>query len=64
MPSNVKIATADDHPSFRDGLRRLLETEPDLQVVGEASNGKDVVHCVLELKPDLLLLEVAMPPRD
>ena len=64
MPSNVKIAIADDHPTFRDGLRRLLETEPDLQVIGEASNGEDVVHRVLELKPDILLLDVAMPPRD
>ena len=64
MSSNVKIATADDHPTFRDGLRRLLETEPDLQVIGEASNGEDVVHRVLELKPDILLLDVAMPPRD
>jgi len=62
--SNVKIAIADDHPTFRDGLRRLLETEPDLQVIGEASNGEDVVHRVLELKPDILLLDVAMPPRD
>jgi two-component system nitrate/nitrite response regulator NarL len=64
VPSNVKIATADDHPTFRDGLRRLLETEPDLQVVGEASNGEDVVPLVLELKPDILLLDVGMPPRD
>jgi two-component system, NarL family, nitrate/nitrite response regulator NarL len=64
VPSNVKIATADDHPTFRDGLRRLLETEPDLQVIAEASNGADVVHRVLELKPDILLLDLAMPPRD
>src|SRR5215813_7892871 len=64
MPSNVKIAIADDHPTFRDGLRRLLETEPDLQFIGEASNVEDVVPRVLELKPDILLLDVAMPPRD
>lgn len=64
MPSNVKIAIADDHPTFRDGLRRLLETEPDLQVIGEASNVEDVVPRVLELKPDILLLDVAMPARD
>jgi DNA-binding NarL/FixJ family response regulator len=64
VPSNLKIAIADDHPTFRGGLRRLLEAEPDLQVIGEASNGEDVVHSVLELKPDILLLDVAMPPRD
>jgi two-component system nitrate/nitrite response regulator NarL len=64
MWSSVRIAIADDHPTFRDGLRRLLEAEPTLQVIGEASNGRDVVHHVLELKPDILLLDVAMPPRD
>jgi len=62
--SNVKIAIADDHPTFRDGLRRLLETEPDLQVIGEASNGADVVHRVLESKPDILLLDLAIPAQD
>jgi len=64
VPSNVKIAIADDHPTFRDGLRRLLETEPDLQVIGEASNGADVVHRVLESKPDILLLDLAIPAQD
>ena len=64
MSSNVRIAIADDHPTFRDGLRRLLKAESDLQVIGEASNGADVVHRVLELRPDILLLDVAMPPRD
>jgi DNA-binding NarL/FixJ family response regulator len=42
----------------------LLEAESDLQVIGEASNGEDVVHRVLELKPDILLLDLAMPARD
>jgi two-component system, NarL family, nitrate/nitrite response regulator NarL len=64
VPSNVKIAIADDHPTFRDGLRHLLETEPDLQVIVEASNGADVVHRALESKPDILLLDLAMPERD
>jgi two-component system, NarL family, response regulator DegU len=64
VSSNVRIAIADDHPTFRDGLRRLLEAESDLQVIGEASNGEDVVHRVLELKPDILLLDLAMPARD
>ena len=64
MSSNVRIIIADDHPTFREGLRRLLEAEPDLQVIGEGSNGTDVVHRVLELKPDILLLDLAMPPRD
>ena len=64
MFSNVRIVIADDHPTFREGSRRLLEAEPDLQVIGEGSNGADVVHRVLELKPDILLLDLAMPPRN
>lgn len=62
--SSVRIVIADDHPTFREGLRRLLEAEPDLQVIGEGSNGADAVHRVLELKPDILLLDLAMPLRD
>ena len=44
VPSNTTLAIADDHPTFRDGLRRLLEAEPDLKVIGEASSGAAVVH--------------------
>jgi DNA-binding NarL/FixJ family response regulator len=63
MPSFITIVIADDHPTFRDGLRRLFEIEPDLKVIGEASNAADVVHRVLELKPDILLLDLKMPPQ-
>ncbi|MGA7547154.1 MAG: response regulator transcription factor, partial [Candidatus Sulfotelmatobacter sp.] len=57
----VCIAIADDHPIFRDGLRRLLEAEPNLKVVGEASDGAEAVKIVRQLKPDILLLDLAMP---
>jgi DNA-binding NarL/FixJ family response regulator len=63
MPSFITIVIADDHPSLRDGLRRRFEIEPDLKVIGEASNAADVVHRVLELKPDILLLDLRMPPQ-
>jgi DNA-binding NarL/FixJ family response regulator len=57
----VRIVIADDHPIFRDGLRRLLETEPDLKVIGEACDGAEAVKLAKQLKPDILLLDLAMP---
>ena len=57
----VRIVIADDHPIFRDGLRRLLEAEPDLKVIGEASDGAEAVKLARQLKPDILLLDLAMP---
>ena len=57
----IRIAIADDHPIFRDGLRRLLESEPNLQVVGEAADGRQAIDLVTETRPDILLLDVAMP---
>ncbi|PYX62667.1 MAG: DNA-binding response regulator [Acidobacteria bacterium] len=57
----IRIVIADDHPIFRDGLRRLLEAEPDLKVVGEACDGAEAVKFTRQLKPDILLLDLAMP---
>ncbi len=58
---SVRIVIADDHTIFRDGLRRLLEAEPELQVVGEAADGAEAVAQTRHLKPDILLLDLAMP---
>ena len=58
---NINILIADDHPIFRDGLRRLLEAETGLKVIGEACDGAEAVKMARELKPDILLLDLAMP---
>ena len=60
-PQPVRIVIADDHPIFRDGLRRLLEAEPDLKVIGEACDGTEAVKMARQLKPDIMLLDLAMP---
>jgi len=61
MNSSIRIVVADDHPAFSDGLRRLLEIESDLKVIGQANNAADVIQRVRELKPDILLLDLRMP---
>jgi DNA-binding NarL/FixJ family response regulator len=60
-PQPVRIVIADDHPIFRDGLRRLLEAEADLKVIGEACDGAEAVKMARQLRPDILLLDLAMP---
>src|SRR6476646_2693160 len=60
-PQQVRLVIADDHPIFRDGLRRLLEADGELKVLGEASDGAEAVKLVRQLKPDILLLDLAMP---
>ncbi len=61
MSEPIRILIADDHPIFRDGLRRLLESETDLAVVGEAADGVETVELARRLHPDILLLDLAMP---
>ena len=57
----TRILLADDHPIFRDGLKRLLEHERDFTVCGEAADGGEAARKVRQLRPDLLLLDLSMP---
>lgn len=57
----VRILIADDHTIFRDGLRRLLESEPEFQVIGEAADGAEALALSQRMNPDVLLLDLAMP---
>jgi len=56
----IKLLVADDHKIFRQGIKKLLEEEPDLQVVGEAADGREAVKKATELKPDMVLMDIAM----
>ena len=60
-PAPIRVVIADDHPIFRDGLRRLLGAEPGFEVIGEAGDGHEAVAKAATLRPDVLLLDLAMP---
>ena len=57
----INVLLADDHTVVRQGLRRLLEAESDLAIVGEAETGRQAVQLAIELKPDVVIMDVAMP---
>ncbi len=60
----IRILIADDHPVVRKGLKALLNTEPGLEVVGEAADGEQAVTKFHTLKPDLILMDLSMPRKD
>jgi NarL family two-component system response regulator LiaR len=60
----IRILIADDHAFVREGTRRILEQEPDLEVVAEAGDGEEAVKLACDLKPDVVLVDVAMPRLD
>ncbi len=57
----IRILVVDDHTVVRDGLRRMLDLEDDFQVIGEAKNGRQAVTIALDLNPDVILMDIAMP---
>ncbi|MDR2529706.1 MAG: response regulator transcription factor [Synergistaceae bacterium] len=60
----LKIILAEDHKLFRDGLRKILELEPDLKVVAEAGDGEEALAVIREHLPDILLFDIHMPRKD
>jgi RNA polymerase sigma factor (sigma-70 family) len=58
---SITVFLADDHAVVRDGLRALLEVQPDMRVIGDAANGRETVRRVARLCPDVVVLDIAMP---
>ncbi|MDO8568481.1 MAG: response regulator transcription factor [Dehalococcoidales bacterium] len=64
LATKIKVLIADDHAIVRDGLKSVMDDEPDLIVVGEATNGEEAVRKVEESHPDVVLLDITMPGMD
>ena len=60
-PAKIRLLIADDHAIVREGLRALLQTDPRLEIVAEATEGKQAVELATELKPDLILMDIFLP---
>ena len=58
---SIKIIIADDHPLFRRGLKHALEETDDIEVIGESSNGDDLLSLIKDCMPEIILLDIAMP---
>ncbi len=61
MTKKIRILLADDHAVVRQGFRAILAAEPDMEIVGEAANGRDAVELAERLQPDVVVMDVAMP---
>ena len=62
--NKIRLVIVDDHPVVRDGLRGMLESQPDFEVVGEASDGEAAVRITNSLKPEIVLMDLRMPEMD
>ncbi len=57
----IRVLLVDDHTLFREGIRRLVNEQPDMEIIGEAANGRQAVDRTVELQPDVILMDIAMP---
>jgi two-component system, NarL family, response regulator LiaR len=64
MSDPIRVMVVDDHPVVRKGIMAMLETEPDLLVVGEGTNGEEAIQKAWTLKPDVILMDLVMPKVD
>jgi NarL family two-component system response regulator LiaR len=64
MNDVIRVLIADDHAVVREGLRALIEAQPDMTLVGEAANGVEAVRWTRELEPDVVLMDLVMPHKD
>lgn len=64
MVEKIQIVIADDHPIVRRGLRTVIRTQPDMELVGEAGDGAQAVRLVLDLQPDIVIMDLQMPVLD
>ena len=64
MPPPIRVLIADDHRLFAEALEAILAAEPEIEVVGRARDGKEAVECAVKLKPDVILMDIAMPVVD
>ncbi len=60
----IRLLVADDHPILRQGLKRILEDEPDMEVIGEAGSGAEAVKLADELHPDVVIMDISMPDQN
>jgi len=61
LMNKIRILLADDHTILRDGIKALLGNEPDMDCIGEAEDGRTAVRLACQLKPDVVLMDIAMP---
>ena len=62
--SNIRLMLVDDHQVIRTGLKSFLQTQPDFEVVAEASNGQEAITRALETRPDIVIMDISMPEMD